>query len=130
MANAKILKEIQTKKRKLLNNEIDYLSKGYSAIIQCKLMPRLLNLKSFNIPCTIGQLQILEALYDLGENINLMPLSMMERLVRKSRCANMKLTLTYKICLVPHGIMQDVLVKVWTFIYPVHFSNVDIEEEA
>ena len=35
---------------------------------------------AFNIPCTIGLLDFAKALYDLGESVNLMPLSIYKKL--------------------------------------------------
>lgn len=56
-----------------------------------------------------------------------MPLSIMKRVGGISKCANMKLTLADKSYIVPHGIMEYILVTVGTFIYPVDFVIVDIE---
>ncbi|XP_060965208.1 uncharacterized protein LOC115719932 [Cannabis sativa] len=45
-----------------------------------KLPPKLKDPESFTIPCTIGRIEGINALCDLGASINLMPLSVFRRL--------------------------------------------------
>lgn len=54
-----------------------------------------------------------------------MLLSIMRRLVGKARHRNVTLTLEEKSFIVPHGIMEDVLVKVDIFLY-----LIDLEVEV
>ena len=78
---AKFLKEIlRNKKKKLEDYEIVRLSEECSAIIQKKLPPKLKDPGSFSIPCSIGGCTFNKVLCDLGASINLMPLSILQKL--------------------------------------------------
>nr|KYP49927.1 hypothetical protein KK1_028318 [Cajanus cajan] len=85
---------------------------------------------SFTIPFTIGSLAIGKDLLDLGANINLMPLSMLQRIgdleVKPTR---MTLQLADRFVMYPHGIVEHVLVKVDRFLFPADFVVMDIEED-
>nr|KYP75993.1 hypothetical protein KK1_020211 [Cajanus cajan] len=85
---------------------------------------------SFTLPVTIGSLAIRKTLLDLGAIINLMPLSMLQRIgdleVKPTR---MTLQLADRSVKYPHGIVEDVMVQVDRFLFPVDFVVMDIEEE-
>jgi len=49
-------------------------------IIQDKLSSKLKDQESFSIPCVIGSETIEKAMCNLGDSVNLMPLSLRERL--------------------------------------------------
>lgn len=109
---AKIIKELLTKKIKCLNNEMVNLLEWFSAIILRKFSSKQLDLRRFNITFTIVQLIFHGELCDLEESIPIISLSMMRRLGGKAKGTNMTLTLENKSFLVPHGILDVVLVKV------------------
>ena len=71
----KIMKDILSKKRRLLDFETMNLTEECSAILQKKLAQKLKDPSSFTIPCTIGNSILERSLCDLGASINLMPLS-------------------------------------------------------
>ena len=77
---AKFLKEIMSKKRTLNARGIINLNEECSAIIQRKLPQKLKDPGSFNIPCKIGNSNFDKLLCDLGASINLMPLSVFEKI--------------------------------------------------
>ena len=77
---AKFLKEIFGNKRKLEDYETVKLNEECSAIILNKLPPKVKDLGSFTIPCTIGNCHFDKVLCDLGVSINLMPLPIMQKL--------------------------------------------------
>ncbi|MCH84230.1 hypothetical protein A2U01_0005061, partial [Trifolium medium] len=77
---AKFLKELLTKKRKPLDDEMVSMTEECSALIQRKLPQKRKDPGSFTIPCSIGNLAIGKTLCDLGASINLMPLSMMKKI--------------------------------------------------
>ncbi|XP_068461916.1 uncharacterized protein [Phaseolus vulgaris] len=86
---------------------------------------------SFTLPVTIGNLTVEKALLDLGASINLMPLSMLKKIgdveVKPTR---MTLQLVDRSIKYPHGIVEDLLVKVDKFLFPVYFVVMDIEENV
>ena len=77
---AKFLKEILSKKRKIAKEGIVNLTATCSAIIQQKLLANMKDPGSFTIPCSIGKFEFKKALCDSGASINLMPLSIVQRL--------------------------------------------------
>ena len=77
---AKFLKEILKNKRKLEDFEIVELNEECSAILLNKLPQKLKNPRSFTTPCTIGSISFDKALCDLGASINLMSLSILQKL--------------------------------------------------
>ncbi|WP_368970869.1 hypothetical protein, partial [Bacillus cereus] len=78
---AKFMKEILSKKRRLSEeNEIVELTEECSAILQRKLPPKRKDPGSFTLPVNFGASKEVRALCDLGASVNLMPLSMFERL--------------------------------------------------
>ena len=126
---ARFMKDLLTKKRRF-ENETIMLEAGCSAIIQRPLPMKSGDPGSFTIPVTIGTLPIGKALMDLGASINLMPLSMCKRIgdlvIKPTR---MTLQLADRSLKFPHGVAEDVLVKVDKFIFPVDFVVMDMEED-
>ena len=71
-----------------------------------------------------------KALYDSGDNINLMPLSMVKRLsLGELTPTAMTLQMVDRTLAHPEGILEDVLIKVGKFIFPMDFIVIDIEED-
>ncbi|XP_015961199.1 uncharacterized protein LOC107485195 [Arachis duranensis] len=86
---------------------------------------------SFQIPCIIGDITIVKALCDLGASINLMSLNMMRRMrIEEAKPTRMSLQLADRTFKFPHGIVEDLLVKVGEFIFPADFVVLHMEEEA
>ncbi|CAJ2673921.1 unnamed protein product [Trifolium pratense] len=126
---AKFLKELLTKKRKPLDDEMVSMTEECSAIIQRKLPKKKKDPGSFTITCSIGNLTIKKALCDLGASINLMPLSMMKKIPGAvAKPTKMSLSLADRSIVHPEGILHDVLVRVGEFVFPADFVVLDIEE--
>ncbi|XP_016206392.1 uncharacterized protein LOC107646744 [Arachis ipaensis] len=71
-----------------------------------------------------------KALCDLGASINLMPLSMMRKLaIEEIKPTRMSLVMADRSIKTPNGVVENLLVKVGEFIFPVDFVILDIEEE-
>ena len=71
----KFMKDILVNKRKLEEHETMTLLEECSAILKNNFPPKLKNSSRFTIPCSIGNSIFERAIFDLGANINLMPLS-------------------------------------------------------
>ena len=69
---AKFLKEFCTKKKKIKGHEVMCVGENCSAILQRKIPPKLKDLGSFIIPCSIGKFWHMKAMLDLGASINVM----------------------------------------------------------
>ncbi|XP_073285458.1 uncharacterized protein [Primulina huaijiensis] len=127
---AKFLQEILSNKRKLVDFETVKLSEECSAILQNKLPPKAKDPGSFSIPCTIGSSFFGKALCDLGASINLMPYSCFEKLgIGEVKPTTLSLQLADRSIKYPRGVVEDVLVKVDKFIFPVDFVVLDMEED-
>ncbi|XP_073045832.1 uncharacterized protein [Primulina eburnea] len=127
---AKFLQEILSNKRKLVDFETLKLSEEFSAILLNKLPPKAKDPGSFSIPCTIGTSFFGKSLCDLGASINLMPYSCFEKLgIGEVRPTTISLQLADRSIKYPRGVVEDVLVKVDKFIFPVDFVVLDMEED-
>ncbi|XP_057989058.1 uncharacterized protein LOC110659145 [Hevea brasiliensis] len=125
----KFLKEILSKKRRLEDYEIVALTEECSAILQNKLSPKLKDLGSFSIPCLIGNMNINEALYDLGASVSLMPLFICQKLnVGELRPTTISLQLVDKSVKYPVIILENIPIKVRKFFIPVDFVILEMEE--
>ena len=63
----------------------------------------------------------------MGSSINLMPLSIYRRLgLTEAKPTNMTLQLVDRSLTYPRGVVEDVLVKVDKFIFPVNFIVLDM----
>ena len=88
------------------------------------------DLGSFTIPCTIGNHEFGKALCDSGARINLMLLLVVKRLILgELTLITMFLQMANRSMTQLEGILEDVLVKVGKFIFPMDFMMIDIEED-
>ena len=128
---AKFLKEVLSKKRKIDEEGIVNLTATCSAIIQQKLPAKMKDPGSFTIPCSIGKYEFKKALCDSGASINLMPLSVVQRLsLGELTLTSITLQMADRSMAQPEGILEDVLVKVGKFVFPVDFVVMKIEEDT
>ncbi|XP_042035275.1 uncharacterized protein LOC121781615 [Salvia splendens] len=101
------------------------------AIIQKKLPAKLKDPGSFNISCIIGNDRQTKALCDLGASINLMPLSFFRKMkISTLKPTTITLQMADRTVTYPKGIVEDVLVMVHDFIFPVDFVVLDMEEDV
>ncbi|KAL4275794.1 hypothetical protein AHAS_Ahas20G0142800 [Arachis hypogaea] len=125
----KFLKELMTKKRSWKNNDTVILTEECSAIIQHKLSQKLKDPGSLQILCIIGEITVEKALCDLGASINLMSVAMMRKMkIEEAKPTKMALQLADRSFKFPHGIVEDLLVKVGDFIFPTDFVVLDMKE--
>ena len=89
------------------------------------------DLRSFTIPCSIGQYEFKKALCDFGATINLMPLSVVQRLsLGELTPIAITLQMADRSMAQPEGVLKDVLVKVGKFIFPLDFVIMKMEEDT
>ena len=87
--------------------------------------------RSPTILVNIGGTCINKALLDLGANVNLLPYSVYKQLgLGELKPTNITLSLVDRSVKIPKGIIEDVLVKVDKFYYPVDFVVLDTEPIA
>ena len=86
---------------------------------------------SFTIPCSIGKYEFKKALCDSGASINFMPLSVVQRLsLGELTPTTITLQMADRSMAQPKGILEDILVKVRKFIFPVDFVIMQMEENT
>ena len=86
---------------------------------------------SFTIPCTIGNFEFKKALCDSRASINLMPLSVVKRLsLGELTPTAMTLRMADRTMAQPKGVLEDVLIKVGKFIFPMNFLVMNMEEDT
>ncbi|XP_062099158.1 uncharacterized protein LOC133805072 [Humulus lupulus] len=125
----KFLKEFLTKKRRLGEFETVSLTESCSAILTNKIFPKLKDPGSFTIPISIGGHDVGRALCDLGASINLMPMSIFKKLGGEARPTTLTLQLADRSLTHPEGKIEDVLVKVYKFIFLVDFIILGYDED-
>ena len=102
-----------------------------SVVLQKKLPQKLKDLESFTIHCNIGSLNDTRALCDLGASINLLPLSIYRKLdIGEVQPNTITLQLANRSLAYPRGIVEDVLIRVDKFIFPVDFVVLGMEEDS
>ncbi|KAL5568453.1 hypothetical protein UlMin_025028 [Ulmus minor] len=109
----KFMKDMLTKKRRFGEFETVALTRECSAVLQNKLPPKLKDPGSFAIPCSIGNRYFGKALCDLGA----------------TRPTTVSLQLADRSIAHPEGKIEDVLVKVDKFIFPVDFIVLDYDAD-
>ncbi|KAK5771687.1 hypothetical protein PVK06_047924 [Gossypium arboreum] len=128
---AKFLKELLTNKRKFEDLSTVGLNEECSAILQNKLPTKLKDPRSFTIPCLIGSLNVQKELVDLGASINLIPYKMFKQLgLGEPKPTRMSIQLADRSVKYPKCIIEDILVKVDKFIFPVDFVVLDMDEDV
>jgi len=80
------------------------------------------------ISCFIGEHKIKKALLNIGASVNLLPYSVFQSLnLGELKPTSVTLLLADRFVKVPRGIVEDVLVQVDKFIYPVDFVVLDTQ---
>jgi hypothetical protein len=127
-AYAKFLKDLVTIKRKTNVPKKAYLTEQVSSILQCKLPIKYKDPGCPTIACMIGESQINRALLDLGASVNLLPYSVYLKLgLGELKPTTVTLQLADRSLKRPRGILEDVLIKVDKFYFPVDFIVIDME---
>ncbi|KAK1430094.1 hypothetical protein QVD17_12599 [Tagetes erecta] len=128
---AKFLKDILKNKCKLGELSSVPLSGECSAVLTNTLPEKLSDPGVFTIPCLFGNNTASIALADLGASINLMPYSLYEKLgLSELTPTKMSLSLADKSVKYPRGIVENLLVKVDKFVFPVDFAVLDMEADT
>ena len=127
---AKFMKEILSRKRKIAKEGIVSLTTTCSVVIQNYLPEKMQDPSNLTLPCKIGHPDAGKALCDSRASINLMPLSVAKRLsFWELTPTAITLQMANRTLAHPKGILEDVLIKVGKFIFPVDFVVIDIEED-
>ncbi|KAG7543330.1 Retrotransposon gag domain [Arabidopsis thaliana x Arabidopsis arenosa] len=102
-----------------------------SDIIQTKIIPKKLgDPGSFTLPCSLGTLAFSNCLCDLDAFKSLMPLSVAKRLgFSKYKPCNISLILADESVRFPHGLLEDLPIKIGNAEIPTDFIVLEMDEE-
>ena len=128
---AKFLKDLCTVKRGLNVNKKAFLTEQVSAIIECKTPVKYKDQGCPIISVNIGGISVEKALLDLGASVNLLPYSMYKQLgLGELKPTSITLSLADRSIKIPKVTIEDVLIQVDRFYYPVDFFVLDTEPIA
>ena len=128
---AKFLKDLCIVKRGLNVNKKAFLTEEVSAIIECKTPVKYKDPGCPTISVNIGGISVEKALLDLGASVNLLPYSMYKQLgLGELKPTSITLSLADRSIKIPKGTIEDVLIQVDRFYYPVDFVVLDTEPVA
>ncbi|XP_012448846.1 uncharacterized protein LOC105772045 [Gossypium raimondii] len=122
------MKELLSNKKKLSDMETIALTEGCSAVLTNKLPPKMNDLRSFTIPCSIGNHYLGKALCDMGASINLMQLSTFKKLgIGHMEPTTVTLQLVDRSLAQPERQIKDILVHVDKLVFSADFIILDYE---
>ena len=128
---AKFLKDLCTIKRRMNVDKKAFLTEQVSAIIQCKTLVKYKDPGCLTISVNIGGACVEKALLDLGASVNLLPYLVYKQLgLSELKPTTITLSLADRSVKIPKGTVEDVLVQVDKFYYPVDFVVLDTEPVA
>ena len=112
-------------------NKKAFLTKKVSAIIDCKTLVKYKDPGCPTISVNIGGTCVEKALLDLGASVNLLPFSMYQQLgLGELKPTTITLSLVDRSIKIPKGTVEDVLIHVEKFYYPVDIVVLDTEPVA
>ena len=125
---AKFLKDLCTVKRGLQVTKNAFLTEQVSAIIQSNSPVKYKDPGCPTISVNIGGTHVEKALLDLGASVNLLPYSVYKQLgLGGLKPTTITLSLADRSVKIPRGVIEDVLVQVDKFYYPVDFVVLDTD---
>ena len=128
LAYGKFLKDLRTQKRKNRKHipKKVILTKQVSSLIQHNTPRKFKDLEVPTISCVIGNTEIERALLNLGVGVNLLPYSVYQQLgLGELKPTSIVLQLVKRSINKPRGIVENVIIKLDKFYYPVDFIVLD-----
>ncbi|GKD02122.1 transposon ty3-I gag-pol polyprotein [Tanacetum coccineum] len=124
------VKDMFSSKKPIMEKDVVRLNDRCTVVLQSQPPPKENDPGSFNLPCLIGNSKIRSALADLGASINVMPFSMFKQLqIGNLQPTNMMVEMADMTKKAPKGIIENVLVQIDKFIFPVDFVIIDMVED-
>ena len=104
------------------------LTEQVSAVLKHNTPPKYKDPGCPTVSCNIGNFRIQQALLDLGASVNLLPYSVYEQLgLGELKPTKVTLQLADRSIKKPRGIVEDVLVQIDKFYFPVDFIVLDTQ---
>ena len=127
----KFLKDLCTIKRGLNVSKKAFLTEQVSSIIKCKSLVKYKDPSCPTISVMIGETCVEKALLDLRASVNLLPYSVYNELgLGELKPTSITLSLADRFVKIPRGMIEDVLVQVDKFYYPIDFVVFDTDPVA
>ncbi|KAL4289997.1 hypothetical protein GQ457_14G014470 [Hibiscus cannabinus] len=127
---AKFLKDMVSRKKQIEEFETTAATETCLALMHNKVPAKKADPRSFTIECSIGHNYSTKALCDPGASINLMPKSVFQKLgIGEAKPTTMMLQLADYSFVQPEGKIEDILVRIDKFIFPVDFLILDCEAD-
>nr|GEW74578.1 hypothetical protein [Tanacetum cinerariifolium] len=130
LAYAKFLKDFCTQKRKpkaTSPKKID-LTEHVSTVLSSSLPPKFKDHRAPLISVVVGNITIKKVLLDLDASINILPASLVDKYdLGTLRKTDTIISLADRSTKIPRGTLEDVIVKLDDFYYPVDFFVMDTE---
>ncbi|XP_022888973.1 uncharacterized protein LOC111404390 [Olea europaea var. sylvestris] len=128
---AKVLKDLCTVKRKHHVKKTIFLTEHVSAIIKQNIPPKYKDPSCPTVSCIIGNHVISQALLDLGASVNIMSYDIYLSLgLGEIKVISVNLQLADRSTIRSRRVVEDVLVQVDKFYYPVDFLILDIKVDV
>ena len=125
---AKFLKDMCTRKRTTNVPKKAFLAASVSSLLNNHLPTKHKDPGCPTISCIIGETRFNRALLDLGASVNLLPYSVYQQLdLGELKPTRVTLQLADRSVKVPKGVVEDVLIKVGDFVFPVDFVVLETE---
>ncbi|XP_071695198.1 uncharacterized protein [Rutidosis leptorrhynchoides] len=122
------MKDLLTNRKKMESVSSVTLNAACTAVVTNQLPEKLEDPGCFTIPCLLGDLACMRALADLGASFNLMPYSIYLKLAPgELRPTRMAIQLADRSIKYPRGIIENMLVKTGTLVFPADFVVLDME---
>ncbi|CAN6476957.1 unnamed protein product [Victoria cruziana] len=126
---ARFLKELCTKKKRSRKvPECVLLSEETSSLLQRRLPPKLEDPGAPIIPCVLGDILVKQALLNLGASVNILPGYFYDMFnLEGLKPTSMTIHMADRSVKAPRGVLEDVLLKIEVFVFPVDFVILDME---
>ncbi|XP_050891022.1 uncharacterized protein LOC127096504 [Lathyrus oleraceus] len=127
---SKFMKDVLTKRNRVGEFAIVALTQECNQLVLGTRPPKLKDPGSFTIPCNIGETFCGRTLCDLGDSVNLMPLSIFKKLIiGVVRPTTITLQLANMSVCYPKGKLEDFLVREKKFVFPIDFIIMDFNAD-
>ncbi|XP_058783934.1 uncharacterized protein LOC131658682 [Vicia villosa] len=124
------MKKVISKKRPV-GGEPKFVTEKCGRVSPARRTPiKKKNPRAVAIPCTNNYITFKKVLIDSGSSVSLMPLSIFKKIdIRKISECGTKLKISNQTIKQSYGIVQDVLVEIDKFVFPVDIQIIDIPED-
>ncbi|XP_010276310.1 PREDICTED: uncharacterized protein LOC104611088 [Nelumbo nucifera] len=128
LAYAKVINDLCTMKMRHHVKKIAFLTEQVSAVIEQRTLPKYKDPGCPTIDCHIGTQEFSQALLDLGASVNLMPYLVYLQLgLGEIKSMSVVLQLANRYIRKSREIVEDVLLQIDKFYYPVDFLVLDTQ---